>query len=111
LSFQEAQILGFFGRILGAVLTLIFIVISALLAISNPETVILSIWPFGIKLSTPLWLVISASFCLGLLIGAAAMLPPLLKGRFAIKQMSKLVSKFDSSKLDKSDKKPALPAK
>jgi uncharacterized integral membrane protein len=111
MSFQEAHIFGFFGRLISATVTVVFIVISALLAISNPEAVTLSIWPFGGAISMQLWLVISASFCLGLLIGAAAMLPPLLKGRLTINKMSKSISMFKKSQSDKADHKPTLPVK
>jgi len=99
------------GRLLGIIITLLFITASALLALGNPDAINLSLWPLDISLSLPIWLVITASFGIGLLIGGLAMLPPIMKGRFAIRSLSKELSKKEKTKLDNNDKKPALPAK
>lgn len=102
---------SFLGRLLGAALTLLFICLSAALALGNPEAISLSLWPFDMAISVPIWLVISASFGIGLLIGGLAMLPSLMKLNMTIRSLSKSLAKKETSKLDKSDKKPALPAK
>ena len=59
------------GRLLGIIITLLFITASALLALGNPDAISLSLWPLDISLSLPIWLVITASFGIGLLIGGA----------------------------------------
>ena len=99
------------GRLLGIIITLLFITASALLALGNPDAISLSLWPLDISLSLPIWLVITASFGIGLLIGGLAMLPPIMRGRLTIRSLSKELSKKEKAKLDNNDKKPALPAK
>lgn len=102
---------SFLGRLFGTFLTLLFIIASALLALGNPEAVSLSLWPSDLNIAVPIWLMISASFGLGLLIGGLVMLGPIMKHRMTIRSLTKELSKKEKVKLEENNKKPALPAK
>lgn len=101
----------FFGRLIGAVLTVCIIAVSALLALNNPDAVAVSLWPLDISLSMPLWLVIALAFGAGLLIGAAVMIPSYLKTRLALRQKGKSLDKITKESADKkSSATTALPS-
>lgn len=86
-------------------MTLAGAVLSALLAVNNTDSVTLSLWPLDMAFLLPLWLVIAVAFGVGLLIGAATMLPLYFKTRFALRQKTKSLEKM--AQTDANDQKNA----
>ncbi len=104
------------GRILGTGITLLFIAISASLALNNAELVSVSFWPWNSLVEIPLWLVISIAFGAGLLLGGLAMMPSLMRQRLTIRALTKSLAKKDKANLihannASANEKKALPPK
>ena len=64
----------FLGRILGGAITICLLGLAISLAISNPDEMMIRLWPLNHQLTLPIWLVVLASFAIGLIIGGLAML-------------------------------------
>ncbi len=104
------------GRLLGGAITLVFIALSATLALNNPDVVTLSLWPWSTSIAVPIWLVVVCAFGVGLVLGGLAMLPSLMRQRLAMRKLTKALAKKEKATLTqanvtKANNEPALPAK
>ena len=58
-------------RILSAIIGVIFIVLVVLFSTSNIESVTVSLWPFSLSLTAPLFMIILATAALSFIFGGA----------------------------------------
>ncbi|MGC6484418.1 MAG: lipopolysaccharide assembly protein LapA domain-containing protein [Candidatus Puniceispirillales bacterium] len=78
---------------------------------SNDTVVTLSLWPFTMKMSLPLWLVGLGGFGFGLVLGGLAMSLPLMASRWQQNRLNRklrVMEKQQAARQDEDDK-PMLP--
>ena len=92
------------GRLLGGVITVIMIGVAISLAISNPDDILIKLWPLDHQLTIPTWLVVLASFGAGLILGGLAMVTSLFGMKMKQFNLNKSVKKLEKEKLELSNK-------
>ena len=103
--FIEMNYLGkFLGRILGGVITICLLGVAISLAISNPDEMIIKLWPLNHQLTLPVWLVVLASFAMGLIIGGLAMLGSVFALKMNQFNLKRNLKALEKEKLELSNK-------
>ncbi len=92
------------GRLLGGVITVIMIGVAISLAISNPDDILIKLWPLDHQLTIPTWLVVLASFGAGLILGGLAMVTSLFGMKMKQFNLNKSIKKLEKEKLELSNK-------
>lgn len=83
--------LALMGRIVSAGFTLAVLILAVVLAVSNNDSVAVSIWPFALPFELPLWLLVVGCFGSGLVLGGLAMLLPVARQQIAIIRLKKAI--------------------
>ena len=94
----------FLGRILGGVITICLLGVAISLAISNPNEMAIRLWPLNNQLTLPVWLVVLASFAMGLIIGGLAMLGSVFGLKMNQFQLKRRLKALEKEKLELSNK-------
>ncbi|MFY9288749.1 MAG: lipopolysaccharide assembly protein LapA domain-containing protein [Alphaproteobacteria bacterium] len=86
-------------RIFSGLFGLIFLAIALCFALANRQNALLSLWPFGVELEVPLYLLTLGTLFLGLLFGSViawlAMLPYRMQNRRLRKDITALHVKIE----------------
>jgi uncharacterized integral membrane protein len=69
------------GRVVAWIVGLPLAVVVVVFAVANRQTVELDLWPLPYSIDLPIYLAVLVPLLLGLLLGAAFMLPPLVAAR------------------------------
>ena len=93
----------FLARIFGSIITLVLIGCAISLAISNPEAMVIKFWPLTHALTLPIWLVILASFSIGLILGGIMMLVSLFNASIHQRRLNKRIKILEKEKLELSN--------
>ena len=94
----------FLGRILGGVITISLLGVAISLAISNPNEMAIRLWPLNHQLTLPIWLIVLASFAMGLIIGGLAMLGSVFALKMNQYNLKRSVKTLEKEKLKLSNK-------
>ena len=94
----------FLGRILGGVITICLLGVAISLAISNPNEMAIRLWPLNHQLTLPVWLVVLASFAMGLIIGGLAMLGSVFGLKMNQFNLKRRLKGLEKEKLELSNK-------
>ncbi len=94
----------FLGRILGGIITICLLGVAISLAISNPDEMAINLWPFNHQLTLPVWLVVLASFAMGLIIGGLAMLGSVFVLKMNQFHLKRKLKALEKEKLELSNK-------
>ena len=95
---------SFLGRILGGIITICLLGVAISLAISNPNEMAIKLWPFNHQLTLPVWLVVLASFAMGLIIGGLAMLGSVFAHKMNQYHLKRSLKALEKEKLELSNK-------
>ena len=98
-----ANIGYFIGRAIAGIITLILISLAVSLAISNPDHIMVKLWPLSYQLTIPVWLVVLASFGMGLILGGLAMLMSLISNKLVQHRLNKRIKALEKEKLELSN--------
>ena len=85
------------GKLLALAVAIALLAISVDLAVSNPGMVEISLWVADSGILMPVWLLALGSFVAGLVMGGAAMLPPLVRGALERRRLRARVRKLETA--------------